>query len=163
MLNRSLSTINSPLATSSPKPENKPTRLNSKESIRILNINFQSVRNKKVELLDLLTSSETDIIIGTETWLNDTIYSWSMIMVDLTASNSVSLLLNISELIRVFRTAMRTPPPLDFGCCLMPIQQFFSYIMARIKLIFNEMMMRFFETTVRDRHTCMSPHLDTLS
>lgn len=44
-----------------------------------MNINFQSVRNKKVELLDLLTSSETDIIIGTETWLNNTIYSSEII------------------------------------------------------------------------------------
>lgn len=39
------------------------------KSLRTLVINFQSLRPKKAELLHLLTATNPDIIIGTETWL----------------------------------------------------------------------------------------------
>jgi hypothetical protein len=48
---------------------NKPQLPNG--SLRILNINLQSIRNKKNALLNLITSTDTDVIIGTETWLTD--------------------------------------------------------------------------------------------
>jgi hypothetical protein len=68
--NDSLSTINSPLASSSPM-QNRSIINNklSKESIRILHINFQSIRNKKVALQNLLETTEADVLIGTETCL----------------------------------------------------------------------------------------------
>jgi exonuclease III len=36
-------------------------------------INFQSIKNKKEELWNLVDSSDPDIIFGTETWLNNNI------------------------------------------------------------------------------------------
>ncbi|XP_072042006.1 uncharacterized protein [Amphiura filiformis] len=43
--------------------------------MKILNINFQSVKNKKEELGNLIDSVDPSIIIGTETWLNSSVYS----------------------------------------------------------------------------------------
>ena len=81
--NDSLSTINSPLASSSPRQKrNIINNKLSKESIRILNINFQSIRNKKVALQNILETTEADVLIGAETWLNDSIYSSEIIPTD---------------------------------------------------------------------------------
>jgi hypothetical protein len=41
-----------------------------------VNINFQSIKNKKPELDILLDTTKPDVIIGTETWLDPTIYSY---------------------------------------------------------------------------------------
>ena len=43
--------------------------------MRVLTINFQSLKNKKEELNTLIETAKPDVIIGTETWLNSTIYS----------------------------------------------------------------------------------------
>jgi hypothetical protein len=40
--------------------------------LKIVNINFQSIKNKKPELDILLDTTKPDVIIGTETWLDPT-------------------------------------------------------------------------------------------
>jgi hypothetical protein len=62
-----------PPISSSPRV-NKP-RLKPREKLRVLNINFQSVRKKGKLLESIIDSAEPDIIIGTETWLTDEVRS----------------------------------------------------------------------------------------
>ncbi|VDI38157.1 Hypothetical predicted protein [Mytilus galloprovincialis] len=71
-----------PVATSSPKLNEKNQNIPSKSTsskfkrpIRVVNINFQSICNKKPELEEIINSAKPDIIIGTETWLNPNIPS----------------------------------------------------------------------------------------
>lgn len=60
-----------PKATSSPvKTHYKHKNLKKPTIIKVLNINFQSIKNKKPELDEILSSVTPDIILGTETWLN---------------------------------------------------------------------------------------------
>jgi hypothetical protein len=48
--------------TSSPKPKTKPA---TKKHLRILNINFQSLKKKGKLLEAIIETTEPDIIIGT--------------------------------------------------------------------------------------------------
>ncbi|XP_072178279.1 uncharacterized protein [Diadema setosum] len=66
-----------PIASSSPITTKRKTgRVNKvKQNLRVLNINFQSVRNKKAEIGDVLDSTKPDIVLGTETWLKENITS----------------------------------------------------------------------------------------
>ena len=59
------------LMTSSPTTTT-PTRpiAQNTNSIRAVNINFRSIRNKKEEFLTFLEITDPDIIMGTETWLS---------------------------------------------------------------------------------------------
>ena len=66
------SQIGSPLHTSSPNRANPRTHI--KNMMRILVINFQSIRAKKTPFWLLLTECNPDIIIGSETWLSPGIY-----------------------------------------------------------------------------------------
>ena len=52
---------------------NKP-QAKAKQGLRTLKINFRSVKNKVPELDILLESTSLDIIIGTETWTNNTMH-----------------------------------------------------------------------------------------
>ncbi|CAC5378759.1 unnamed protein product [Mytilus coruscus] len=71
--------IGTPTHTSSPilKQKSKPFKQNKKQStvppLRVLTINFQSIKNKKPEIDEIIDSCQPDVIFGTETWLsNDT-------------------------------------------------------------------------------------------
>ena len=59
-----------PLSTSSPQNQRKPL-VNRK--IRVMSINFQSIRSKKEEFWSMLEYSDPDIILASETWLNPNI------------------------------------------------------------------------------------------
>ena len=70
------SSFGDPIATSSPKrPANNASKKPNRKGIRILVVNFQSIKNKRTELPVLIESSQPDIIVGSETWLSDKIGS----------------------------------------------------------------------------------------
>jgi hypothetical protein len=65
----------SPLATSSP---NKTGRISDKSShvkspynMSVMVVNFQSIKNKSAELAVCIEVDQPDIIIGTETWIDN--------------------------------------------------------------------------------------------
>ena len=67
---RSIYILNMPVPQAATTRQ-KPLRANMK----ILNVNFQSVKNKKEEIGNLIDSVDPCVIIGTETWLNSRIHS----------------------------------------------------------------------------------------
>ena len=73
----SFQSAGTPIMTSSPKSQ-RPTP-EKRKFLRILNINFQSL-SKKGKLLEvLIDSTDPDIILGTETWLDSNIKSSEII------------------------------------------------------------------------------------
>ena len=75
-----------PNAQSSPKPVNVNKSHNNTQSyhtknkkikhpLKVISLNFQSIKNKKPQLDILIDTVKPDIIIGTETWLDPTIQS----------------------------------------------------------------------------------------
>ena len=72
------SPLSPPVATSSPKPQNhtaknKPKTRRAKHTLKVLVINFQSIKNKVSQLAASLDLHRPDIVIGTETWLNPSV------------------------------------------------------------------------------------------
>ena len=61
--------IPSPKLTSSPI-KSKPTRQTKNRPLRIVNVNCQSLNNKKDRFLNLTDSTKPDVIIATETWIH---------------------------------------------------------------------------------------------
>ena len=78
-----------PQATSSPttNPPTPKTNRNYGRSkvntLRVVNMNFQSVLSKKAELHHLINSTKPDIIIRTQTWLHDGIRTQEFLPEDL--------------------------------------------------------------------------------
>ena len=71
----SVNSLGSLEAQSSPKasvPHQKPT---VRKNLRLLNVNFQSIRSKGRNVDMLVESTKPDVIIGTETWLSEDIKS----------------------------------------------------------------------------------------
>ncbi|XP_071144075.1 uncharacterized protein [Mytilus edulis] len=75
-ISSSASGIIKPIHTSTPerKTQKKKKQEDSNpKTIRVLNVNFQSIRNTHSELINLIESTKPDIIVGTETWLDSSI------------------------------------------------------------------------------------------
>lgn len=81
-----------PNASSSPIPKKnnlKGNHTNVKSQnkllrpLKIINVNFQSIKNKKPELDILINSTQPDVIIGTETWLDPKTSAYEYISKDL--------------------------------------------------------------------------------
>ena len=51
-------------------PRTKPKQIKNKMPVKILNMNFEKLKNKKPDLLEMIDSVKLDIIMGTETWLD---------------------------------------------------------------------------------------------
>ena len=116
-----------------PTHSSTPTRTKSQKSskpLRIININFQSIKMKQCRISNLLESVKPDIILGTETWLDPSIKSseifprgYSVFRKDRTKSGGGGVLIAVtSELI------CEEVPELDSNC---------EIIWAKIKLIGN--------------------------
>ena len=61
------------MTTSSPIKVGKPSSKSSQKVMRVLDINFQSLKSKREEFWSLLEQSEPDIVLGSETWLKPSI------------------------------------------------------------------------------------------
>ena len=74
---QSVSSPGLPKATSSPKKRYMCNKNNKKDiPLKVLNINFLSIKNKRPEIDEILTSVKPDIIIGRGTWLSNTMTSY---------------------------------------------------------------------------------------
>ncbi|CAC5424734.1 unnamed protein product [Mytilus coruscus] len=62
-----------PKHTSNPNREKQETRNQPFISLRILNVNCQSIRNKQHQVQNLIDSKKPDVMIMTETWLDSSI------------------------------------------------------------------------------------------
>ena len=62
--------IPNPVHSSTPKQKEKTTRKEPFTPLRILNVNCQSIKNKQHQIENLVDSTKPDIIIATETWLD---------------------------------------------------------------------------------------------
>jgi hypothetical protein len=65
--------IGSPLHASSPTsaPRPSPAKRKTKQSLKVLTVNIQSIHAKKESLWNLIDTCDPDIILGCETWLSD--------------------------------------------------------------------------------------------
>ena len=61
-----------PIHASTPRRQNKPSIRANKadEHLRVLNVNFQSVKTKQRLLENLIDNTKPDVMFGTETWLD---------------------------------------------------------------------------------------------
>ncbi|CAC5384628.1 unnamed protein product [Mytilus coruscus] len=73
-LNNSTETQNrKPLHSSTPKRNNVKEKHKPFTPLRILNVNCQSIRNKQHQVENIINSTKPDVIIATETWLDQSI------------------------------------------------------------------------------------------
>jgi hypothetical protein len=57
-------------------PRTKPKQIKNKMPPKILNMNFEKLKNKKPVLLEMIDSVKLEIIMGTETWLDSNTSSY---------------------------------------------------------------------------------------
>ena len=62
-----------PIHASTPVKITCPRAGKKEQHLRILNINFQSIKRKQHLLTNLIDSTKPDIIFGTETWIDNSI------------------------------------------------------------------------------------------
>ena len=62
-----------PVHSSTPARKQQSSQQKLKVPLRVLNINFQSIKMKQCRLSNILESVNPDIVIGTETWLDSNI------------------------------------------------------------------------------------------
>ena len=96
-----------PTITSSPNPTDKVKKRKHRRKdipLKVAVVNFRSVVNRKPELLNLIDASQPDIIIGTETWPDNTITDaeicppgYNMIRRDRTTSKGGGVLILTSD------------------------------------------------------------------
>ena len=66
--------LNNQTATNT-KSEKSPNQFKKYRPLKVININFRSIKNKKPDLDVLIDSFQSDTIIGTETWLDPSVNS----------------------------------------------------------------------------------------
>ena len=99
--------FSSPIATSSPiKKTKQSTKPASK--LKILNINCRSICNKVTEFECLIDSTGADIVIGTESWLDNSILSseifpknMTIFRKDRTSGRGGGVFITVSDLINL--------------------------------------------------------------
>ena len=60
------------------KTKKKTVKPNNQRTLKIININWQSLKNKPELLQNLSDSTEPDIIIGTESWLTKEVSDYNI-------------------------------------------------------------------------------------
>ena len=55
------------------RTKHKESRQSKNKTLKILNINFQSLKTKQGEIRNLISSVNPDIIFGTETWIDSSV------------------------------------------------------------------------------------------
>lgn len=89
---RDMGSPGAPKASSSPislklpsneKARQTQTKTKNKMPLKILNMNFQSIKNKKADLLEIIDTVKPEIILGTETWLDPSTSSYEYFPSDL--------------------------------------------------------------------------------
>ena len=63
-----------------PKPQKTPQ---THRPVKVIHINFQSIMNKQLEFENLISSTDPDVVIGTETWLKPEIHDNEIFRPDL--------------------------------------------------------------------------------
>jgi hypothetical protein len=63
-----------PIHTSTPeRTKHKGSRQSKNKMLKILNINFQSLKTKQGEIRNLISNVNPDIIFGTKTWIDSSV------------------------------------------------------------------------------------------
>ena len=104
-----------PAHSSTPTRAIKPRA--ATKPLRVLNINFQSIKSKQPQVYNLLDSTAPDVVIGTETWVDNSITDSQMFPVGYTLYRKDRNLHGGGVLIAIRDTLISSPvPELDTDC-----------------------------------------------